>query len=379
MTPMSRRTFLLGSAGALALAQMKTAALAEALDKTGLKDAYKNDFLIGTAISNGTLASNDQVILELIRREFNAITAENCMKSGLIQPRQGQWEWELADRFMDFGSENNMTIVGHALVWHSQAPQDFFVHPDGSRISRAELTKRMETHISTLMQRYKGRVHIWDVVNEAIDEDQGWRRSPFHQIMGPEYMEYAFHLAHELDANAHLMYNDYNMHNPGKREFLVNILRDYRKRGVPIHGVGLQGHVGLDWPDLGEFEKSIVTHAAEGMRIHVTELDVDVLPVAWDYMGAEISTEFEYSEQLNPWPDGLPTEIEQRLTARYVELFELFLKHRDKIDRITTWGTHDGESWKNDFPVRGRTNYPLLFDRNLQPKPAHQALLTLRS
>lgn len=382
MHRISRRDFLLG-AGALAalplLPALRAGAIASAAERTGLKEVFKSDFLLGTAVSNATLANNDANLKALIAREFNTITAENCMKSALVQPRQGQWDWALADRFVDFGTQNGMQVVGHALVWHSQAPEDFFVTTAGKPIARDELIKRMDTHIRTLVERYKGRIAIWDVVNEAIDEDQGWRKSAWYNSMGSaEYMERAFHLAHEVDPKAHLIYNDYNMHNPGKRDFLVQVLRDYKKRGVPIHGVGLQSHVGLEYPDLAEFEASIEAYAAEGMRIHCTELEVDVLPVAWAHTGAEISDDFPYADELNPYAQGVPTEVQERLSERYVELFRLLLKHRDKIDRVTFWGTHDGESWKNDFPVRGRTNYPLLFDREIQPKPAYFALADLK-
>ncbi|WP_111642553.1 endo-1,4-beta-xylanase [Marinimicrobium alkaliphilum] len=379
MTRLSRRNFLVGSAAVAAMANIKACAVNRAAENTGLKDVYKDDFLIGTAISNSTLEHGNARLETVIKQDFNSIVAENCMKSALIQPRQGEWDWTLADRFIDFGVENNMTIVGHALVWHSQAPEDFFVYEDGRQISRNELIRRMDTHIETLMERYKGKVAIWDVVNESIDEDQGWRQSLWYQVMGSSYFqERAFNLAHELDPNAHLIYNDYNMHNPGKRKFLVDVIRDYKRRGIPIHGVGMQSHVGLDWPDMAEYEASIEAFAAEGMRLHMTELEVDVLPVAWEHSGAEISTDFAYADELDPYADGLPQAIEDQLTRRYEELFTLYVKHRDKIDRVTTWGTYDGESWKNNFPVRGRTNYPLLFDRNMEPKDAYFAVKNLR-
>lgn len=378
MPKLSRRNFLLGSAAALTLSQIKGCAMTNALGRTGLKDAFKDDFLIGTAISNRTLETRDSDLLNIIDREFNAITAENCMKSGEIQPSQGNWDWELADRFINFGVEHKKTIVGHALVWHSQVPDDLFTTRAGNQVSRDELIRRMDTHIQTLMARYEGQVDMWDVVNEAIDEDQGWRESPWYQIFGSaDYMERAFHLAHEMAPNAQLLYNDYNMQNPGKRDFLVDVIRDYKRRGVPMNAIGLQGHVGLDFPDLGEFERSIEAYAAEGMRIHITEMEVDVLPVAWEHTGAEISALEEYSAELDPYTDGLPARIEEQLTARYVEMFEMFIRHRDKIDRVTTWGTYDAESWKNDFPVVGRTNYPLLFDRSRERKPAYYAVADL--
>lgn len=379
MKNLSRRKFLVGSAAAVAIANLKACAIHTAAERTGLADAYGDAFKVGTAISNETLANDNQRLKTLIKREFNAITAENCMKSALIQPSQGEWDWELADRFIQFGVENDMHIVGHALVWHSQVPDDFFIHADGRSIGRAELIRRMETHITTLMERYKGKVHTWDVVNESIDEDKGWRESAWFKTMGSsEYQERAFTLAHEIDPDAHLIYNDYNMHSPGKRAFLVDVIKDYKKRGIPIHGVGMQSHVGLEYPDMAEYEASMEAFAAQGMRLHMTELEVDVLPVAWEHTGAEISDEFEYSDELNPYADGLPDNVQEQLTQRYVELFKLYMKHQDKIDRITLWGTHDGESWKNNFPVTGRTNYPMLFDRDMQPKPAYFALKDLR-
>ncbi|HEV8077329.1 MAG TPA: endo-1,4-beta-xylanase, partial [Marinobacter sp.] len=283
-----------------------------------------------------------------------------------------------ADRFVDFGEKHGMCVVGHTLVWHSQAPGWLFKDDKGGEVSAAELNARMESHIEVLAGRYKGKIHTWDVVNEAIDEDKGWRKSPWFTILGPEYMERAFRLAHQADPASHLIYNDYNMHSPGKREFLFKVLRDYLERGVPIHGVGMQGHVGLDYPDMTEFENTMKACADLGLALHVTELEVDVLPAAWEHMGAEISTNFAYSDELNPYVDGLPDKVQQQLTDRYVQLFELFLKYEKHIARITTWGTNDAENWKNDFPVRGRTNYPTLFDRQNRPKPAYHAVKALK-
>ncbi len=368
------------SAAVLAAATIKSRAAHAAARQTGIKEAFADDFLMGTALSNETLEGKNPQLLQLIAREFNSITPENCMKWGVMEPEQGKPQWQLPDRFVEFGNQHGMRVVGHTFVWHSQAPRWAFVDDKGQRISAEELKKRMQTRISTLLDRYRGRVHLWDVVNEAIeDDDKGWRKSQWFEILGPQFMELAFRMAHEGDPKAHLMYNDYNEHNAGKRKFLVDILKDYRARGVPIHGVGFQGHIGLDYPDLQEYERSILDVAATGVRIHITELDIDALPRAWQFTGAEISALSEYKDELNPYTQGLPPKIEEQLTARYREVFELFIKHRDKIDRVTTWGTHDGESWKNDFPVRGRTNYPLLFDRRLQPKPAYDALVKLRN
>jgi endo-1,4-beta-xylanase len=376
---LTRRQFSAVAAGAIGLATAKARAFQEAARQSGLKDVFKDDFLMGTALGGRILTDEVSPLRDLVVREYNAITATNAMKWGPIEPREGEWQWDWPDRFVEFGTAHGMAVVGHTLVWHSQTPAWLFKDADGKPIAKDRLLARIETRIRTLVGRYKGRVKIWDVVNEAIDEDEkGWRQSPFYTIAGPEFMERAFRWAHEADPQATLLYNDYNEHNPGRRAFLVGILRDYRKRGVPIHGVGFQGHVGLEYPDLAEYEKSIEAIAGEGLPIHVTELDVDVLPRATGYTGAEISTNYALSEQLNPWKTGLPPEIDAKLTARYRQLFELFLKHRRSIARVTTWGTFDGESWKNNFPVRGRTNYPLLFDRQLQPKAAYAGIAALR-
>lgn len=375
----TRRSLLQHTVALSALiASAKIRALDNALRETGLKDVYKDDFLIGTAIAGPRLQESNADFLNLVSREFNSITMENHMKWLLIQPQKDKWNWSAADRFVSFGQTHNMNLVGHVLVWHSQVPAWVFKDDSGRAIRARDLKERMENHISTLVGRYKGRIHTWDVVNEAVDEGKGWRKSPWFKILGPKFMEYAFHAAHAADNNAHLIYNDYNMHNPRKRKFVVRNLEQMKKRGVPIHGIGMQGHVGLSFPDINEFEKSIEAYAAAGMRVHITEMDMDILPVAWDHIGAEISTTFAYSDKLDPYADGLPEKVTKQLTDRYVEFFKLFLKHRDKIDRVTFWGVSDRDSWKNDFPVKGRTNYPLLFDRQMRAKDCYYAIKALK-
>jgi endo-1,4-beta-xylanase len=382
MSRLSRRQFAaaLAAGGAVAVAQARSRAFQDAVRQTGLKDVFKDDFQIGTAVDGRTVDDPSAPLAQLVAREFNAITATNMMKWGPLEPREGDYQWTGPDRLVEFGTAHRMTVVGHTLVWHSQTPSWLFVDEQKAPVSKAQLLKRIETRIQSLVGRYQGRIAVWDVVNEAIDEDEkGWRKSRFLEIGGPEVYERAFRLAHEVDPKATLLYNDYNEHNPGRRRFLVDVIRDYKKRGVPIHGVGFQGHIGLAYPDLGEYEKSLQAIAAEGLPVHITELDVDVLPRASNYTGAEISTSFELRESLNPWKTGLPPDVDAQLTARYRQVFELFLKYRDTIARVTTWGTHDGESWKNNFPVRGRTNYPLLFDRELKPKAAHGGIVGLKA
>jgi len=358
------------------LATFKLRAFNKALTSSGLSELYKNDFKIGTAISRHAFSRNDTELLNLINNEFNSVTPENMLKWSRVHPAEHEWRFELTDRFVEFGLKNNMHIVGHVLVWHSQVPRTVFQDENGGRVDKTTLMKRMENHIVQLVGRYKGKVDAWDVVNEAITSD-GWRKTPWYEIAGPEFMERAFHVAHETDPGCQLLYNDYNMDNPSRRELVVKIMKDYLKRGVPVNGIGMQGHVSLDDPDLNEFEKSIEVFASTGLRVHITELDVDVLPFNWS-RSAEISNQAEYRKEMNPYVEGLPPEIDKKLTKRYEDLFKLFLKHRDKIDRVTFWGTTDGESWKNNFPMRGRTNYPLLFDRERNPKNAYFAVAALK-
>ena len=374
----TRRNFVKQNVLALAgIPLLKTSAFQVAAENTGLKNVFKNDFKIGTAIGTGTLLNKDNEMLDLIAREFNAVTAENAMKWGNIHPAEHDWNFKAADRLVEFGLENNMCIQGHVLIWHSQVPHNLFTGKDGNQISKKDLINKMEDHIAKLVSRYKGKIHGWDVVNEAITPEEGFRKSKWFEILGPRFMEKAFHLAHEADPAAHLIYNDYGMTDPKRRDLVVELVKRYKREGVPIHGIGMQGHFNLDSPSLQSIEKSIETFASTGMRVHITELDVDVLPYDWE-RSAEVTSNAAYRESLDPYKNGLPEKIQGKLAQRYEELFKLFLKHRDKIDRISFWGTSDDVSWKNNFPVRGRTNYPLLFDREHQPKKAYYAVVNLK-
>ena len=374
----SRRLFLRNAAIASTLLTIKSNAIAKATERSGIKDFYKDDFRIGTAISTSTLVKNDEHMLGLIAREFNAITPENCMKWEPLRPKDQAWDWTAADKFVEFGQKNNMYVVGHNLVWHSQVPKEVFQDESGGVIKKEALAIKMQNHIAKLAGRYKGKIHAWDVVNEAVEDNGSWRKSPWYKIMGEDFIAKAFHLAHEVDPNAHLIYNDYNTETPVKRDFIVGMVKSFKKRGVPIQGVGLQEHLSIDGPSVEEIEKTLVALSNIGVRVHVTELDIDVLPSVWNLPTAEISTRFDYTPERDPYIQGLPKNIEEKLAKRYEDIFKLYLKHRDKIDRVTLWGTTDGETWLNDFPIKGRTNYPLLFDRGFSPKSAYFRLLDLK-
>lgn len=375
---LNRRKFIRNSAfTAAAIPLFNSKVLATFAEEKGLKDLYKNDFHIGAAINRGLFSAQNSDLLEIVKREFDSITAENEFKWAVINPKEGEWNFDFPDRFVEFGQENNMYMLGHCLVWHSQVPRDLFVDASGNQLGKEALLKKMEEHITTLVGRYKGKMHAWDVVNEALTPEDGWRKTKWIEIIGPEFMERAFQLAHNADPKAHLIYNDYNMDNPKRRQLVVDVVKDYKKRGIPIHGIGLQGHWHLDSPSVQSIEDSIKAFAAEGMKIHITELDVDVLPYDWGRT-AEISTNAEYRESLNPYKDGLPKEIDDKLTQRYEALFKLFLKYKDDMERVTFWGISDDGSWKNNFPMRGRTNYPLIFDRQHKPKNAYWAIANLK-
>ncbi|WP_114778495.1 endo-1,4-beta-xylanase [Botryobacter ruber] len=340
-----------------------------------LKDAYKDKFYIGTALNTQQITGEDAAAVKVVKEHFNAIVAENIMKSGLVQPREGQFYFDQADKFVAFGEQNGMYVNGHTLIWHSQAPRWFFRDSEGKDVSREVLIERMRNHIHTVVGRYKGRIHTWDVVNEAIMDDGSWRKSKFYEIIGEDFVKLAFQFAHEADPNAKLMYNDYSMALPGRRNGVVAMVKNLQQQGVPIHGIGMQGHLGLDHPSIEEFEKSLLAFAELGVKISVTEMDISALPSPRRNVGADVATNFEYQQRFNPYTNGLPDSVTVAFNDRYVSFFKLFLKHQDKMERVTVWGVNDAQSWKNDFPVRGRTDYPLLFDRNNQPKSVVRALI----
>lgn len=374
----NRRDFIRRSAiTAAGISLLKANAIDSLTGEKGLKDFFKNDFLVGTAVSDRIFAQNDLNMKALIAREFNVLTPENGLKWEPVHPSEDKWDFGAGDRLVDFAQQNNMKVQGHVLVWHSQVPRDLFLDNSGKQISKEALAKRMEKHIQTLVDRYKGKIDSWDVVNESITPEDGFRKSKWLEIMGPEFMERAFHLAHEADPNCQLLYNDYGMDNAKRRDFVVDLVSRYQRKGVPIHGIGMQGHFNLEDPGISAIEASIEAFAATGLRVHFTEVDVDVLPYDWA-RSAEVSTNAAYRESLNPYKDGLPKEINDKLTKRYEDLFKLFLKHSDKIDRVTFWGPSDDHSWKNNFPMRGRTNYPLLFDREHKRKEAYYAITGLK-
>lgn len=345
--------------------------------KTGttvsLKDAYAKDFYIGTALDTNQIMERDPMVSSLIAKEFNSITPENCMKSMFLQPEKDKFDFKMADKYVAFGEKNKMFIHGHTLIWHSQLPKWMSQIKDSLTMATA-----MNNHITTVVENYKGRIHSWDVVNEALNEDGTLRKSVFLNTYGKEYLTNAFKLAAKADPKTDLYYNDYNLCTPKKREGAIELVKNLQKKGAKIDGVGEQGHWHLNTPTLEEIEKTILDFSALGVKVAITELDISVLPSPWDVVGADVNQRSEANEKMNPYPKGLPEDIKIQLAARYEAIFKLFIKHQDKISRVTLWGVNDGQSWLNDWPIKGRTNYPLLFDREFKPKEAYNSVMKLK-
>lgn len=349
---------------------MAAAALADAFaqEEATLREAFAGKFLVGAALNVRQVRSRDEALQSLIREQFSSVVAENCMKAEEVQPEEGRFVFDEGDRLCDLAEKNGQVVTGHCLIWHSQAPRWFFTDKEGKEVSREVLIQRMKDHIYKVVGHYKGRVKGWDVVNEAVDGNGEFRKSPFYRIVGPEYIRLAFRFAREADPDAELYYNDYDMDLPRKREAVVALVKDLKEHGCRIDAVGMQSHVSFDTP-LDEYEKSIEAFSAAGVKVMVTELDLSVLPWPKGNFGAAVETNFDYKKAMDPYRDGLTAEKSKQLNDFYVRLFDIYLRHGGDITRVTFWGVSDGDSWKNNWPIRGRRDYPLAFDRDLKPKP----------
>jgi endo-1,4-beta-xylanase len=346
---------------------------------TSLKQAFKGDFVVGAAINTELISGQDQRGDALLATQFNSISPENALKWGNIHPQPSQYNFDLADKYVAFGQKHHMFIVGHNLVWHNQVPDWVFHDDKGNLLDRDALLARMKDHIFTVVGRYKGKIQSWDVVNEALNDDGTLRQSMWYKIIGPDYIEKAFQFAHEADPQVQLFYNDYSLENEPKRNGAIALIKKLQADGIPIAGVGIQGHDNLDFPTVDQEDATIAAFAALGIKVAISELDIDVLPSTHHQPTADVSLKVEQNAALNPYANGLPDSVQQQLATRYADLFRVYLKHRDAVERVTFWGVTDAGSWLNDWPVKGRSSYPLLFDRNGQPKPAYDAVLRVAS
>lgn len=332
-----------------------------------LKEVLHNKFLIGVALNTRQTAGIDTNVVNIVKKHFNSIVAENCMKSAVIHPKENHYNFAMADNFIKFGEKYKMAMIGHCLIWHSQLPSWFCTDKSGKNISPDILKQRMREHIHTIVSRYKGKIKGWDVVNEAITGDGSFRETKFYEILGEDYIPLAFTYAHEADPNAELYYNDYGMDTAEKRNAVVRLIKSLKAKNIRIDAVGMQGHMGMDYPDIREFEKSMLAFASTGVKVMITEWDMSALPTV--SRGANIADTVAAKKILNPYPVSLPDSISRKWNKRMGDFMNLFIKHADIVTRVTAWGVTDGDSWKNNFPVRGRHEYPLLFDRQYLPKP----------
>ncbi len=326
----------------------------------GLKDYYEKYFTMGVAVSPRALKTDEA---QLILQQFNGLTPENAMKMGPIHPKENEYFWAGADSIAAFAQRNKLKLRGHTLCWHQQTPSWLFVDAEGKAVSKEILLQRLKDHITTVVNRYKGNVYAWDVVNEAISDskDEYLRNSEWFKICGEEYIAKAFQWAHEADPQALLFYNDYNEINPVKREKMYRLVKSLRDAGVPIHGIGLQGHWAINEPSRQQLDSTITRFAELGLKIQITELDISVYRKEHD---ARERKKEDNNAVFSPEKESQQLEV-------YKTCFDVFRKHKNVISSVTFWNISDRYSWLDNFPVRNRKDYPLLFDQNLKPKKAY--------
>jgi endo-1,4-beta-xylanase len=334
----------------------------------GLKAVFGDVLQIGCALGGSLPGSLTPAEIELVTRHFNVLTPENCMKPAFVQPEPGAWDFAAPDALVAFASERSMNVVGHTLVWHGATPKWMFA----PGVGKAEALRQLEQHVHQVVNRYRGKLQGWDVVNEALTDTDGYLRdTPCLAAIGPEYLELAFRFAREADPGVELYYNDYNIELTDKRERTLRLLDQLDAAGQRPHGVGIQGHWILDQVPFEQIVKSLRIYSELGLEVMITELDIDV--VLRTNSGADVA-ERGHAEGFDPYAQGCPPEVLERQAKQYALLFELFVDHG--VSRVTFWGPQDGRSWLNYWPGK-RTNHPLLFDRDLQPKPAYQRVLAV--
>jgi endo-1,4-beta-xylanase len=337
--------------------------VAAAQHTKGLKDYYKKYFPIGVAVSVRTLNGADGA---LILSQFNSLTPENAMKMGPIHPEENRYNWKDADSIVSFAQHHGLKVRGHNLCWHEQTPDWLFKDSEGKQVSKEVLLNRLKEHITTVVNRYKGKIYAWDVVNEAIADDSTkfLRNSLWYKICGEDFIVKAFEYAHAADPKAVLFYNDYNTERPEKRERVYKLLKKLVDAGVPISAVGLQAHWSVYEPTPNELRTAIEKFSSLGLKIQFTEVDVSLYP--WE----------KSSRPLRPGEVGAYTpELEKKQADKYAEVFKIFREYKKVITGVTFWNVSDKYSWLDEYPVRGRKNYPLLFDQNQQPKKAYWSVV----
>lgn len=327
----------------------------------GLKDYYSKYFPIGVAVNMQTITSADSVLL---LNEFSSITPENDLKMGPLHPKEDQYNWKNADAIVAFAQRHHLKIRGHNLVWHyaSQTPKWIF-EDNGKQASKELVLQRLKDHIFTVVNRYKGKIYAWDVANEVISDkkDEYLRNSDWYRICGEDFIIKAFQWAHEADPGALLFYNDYNEITAEKREKIFRLIKSLKDAGVPVHGLGLQGHWAINEPGPGQLDSTLQRFSELGVQLHITELDISVYP-------KEHNARERRPEDANT---AFTEEKEKKQLEEYKMCFELFRQYKKSISSVTFWNLSDKYSWLDNFPVQGRKDYPLLFDQHLQRKKAY--------
>lgn len=360
----------------LAVATVVVLAVPALAGPVTLKDAYKSDFVIGAAMDAAQISGADAKAQAIVKAEFSSISPANALKWEKVHPAPDRYDFRLGDQYVEFGQANHLFTVGHVLLWHNQTPDWVFRDGSGNLLTRDALLARLKDHIDTVVGRYKGKIKAWDVVNEVVGDDGKMRETLWSKIIGEDYIAKAFEYAHAADPEAELLYNDYNIEYPGKRAGALALVKKLKAEGVPITTVGIQAHYLINEPDLKLLDETIAAFGALGVKVALTELDIDVLPRPGDQVTADIKLHLAADPKFNPYVNGLPEAVQRQLTERYSEIFKIALKHKDVVDRITLWGVTDGDSWHNNWPIKGRTAYSLLFDRAGNAKPAVAAVIS---
>ena len=330
----------------------------------GLKDAYQDYFTIGVAVNKFNVVIPEQ--MDIIKKEFNSITAENDMKVGMIHPKEGVWNWETADTIANFCRQNGIKLRGHNLCWHAQFADWMLYDKKGNLVKKEVFYQHLREHIHTVVNRYKDIVYAWDVVNEAIADQafarpgqtaNPYRESTLYKLCGDEFIAKAFEFAHEADPNALLFYNDYNECDPGKRDRIFDMVKKMQDNGVPIHGIGMQGHYNIYGPSEEDIDAAITKYAQLVKHIHITELDLRT--------NTEQGGQLRFSRgETIPQAPYIATLQEDQ----YNRIFRVFRKHKDVIDNVTFWNLSDRDSWL------GVNNHPLVFDEHYKPKRSYDIL-----
>ncbi len=354
-------------------------AVALPLHAQSLAEAYRDYWYTGVSVNQWEVEGNQESHWDVITKNFNWVVAENCMKCEVIHPQEGVYDFTLADKFVDKAKAAGLKVQGHCLIWHSQCAPWFHFDKDGKLVSREELKKRMREHIYTIVSHFKGRIDAWDVCNECFEDDGSPRKSLFWQILGTDYIPLAFQYAHEADPNVQLFYNDYSMNKPTKVEGVANFFRPLIEQGLPVTAIGMQGHMILEDAKelLPQYDHSIKTIAALGVPTFFSELDLSVLPNPYGFSGANVSDRFTYTPEKDPFKDGLTKEKEAEINQYWVDFYKMLIPHKDNILRVNFWCLNDANSWRNDFPIQGRSDYATLYDRQNQPKGMIQEIINL--